>query len=162
MAAMAGHWSYPSSAMWVLGHNIPALGAGGIQGGQSRHASGMQLVGNCVKNVGRLPSHTVFEMFVTLTGKTYAPAHERVDAVYVVAVLGGSVESINTARQWYNRLGAMGWSSAFTPGQSSIVAGAKQGKEQDVGSSQVPLVVRRCCPTRCQPLAVGWQQPVGQ
>ena len=34
---------------------------------------------------------------------------------------------------------AMGWSSAIAPCQSSIVAGATQEKELDVGSSQVAV-----------------------
>ena len=55
----------------------------------------------------------------------------------VVAALGGV--SIKTARQWYNNMDAMGWSSAFTPGQFSVVAGAKQEKELDVGSSRVAV-----------------------
>ena len=33
----------------------------------------------------------------------------------------------------------MGWSSAFTPGQSNIVAGARQEKEPAVGSSEVAV-----------------------
>ena len=131
---MAGRWSYSSNTMWVPGQNIPALRAGGIQGGQSLNAAGMQLFGNCVKNAGRLPSKTLHELYVTLTGKKNALG---VDAVSVVAALGGV--SIKTARQWYNQMDAMGWSSAFTPGQSSIVAGAKQEKELDVGSSQVAV-----------------------
>ena len=59
------------------------------------------------------------------------------DAVSVVAALGGVY--IKTARKWYNQMDAMGWSSAFTPGKSSIVPGAKQPKELDVGSSQVAV-----------------------
>ena len=59
------------------------------------------------------------------------------DAVSVVAALGGV--SIKPARQWHKQMNAMGWSSAFTPGQSSIVPGAKQKKELDVGSSQVAV-----------------------
>ena len=73
------------------------------------------------------------ELYVTLSGKQNAPGG--VDAVSAVAVLGGM--SRKTARQWYDRLHAMGWSSAFTPGQSSIVAGAKQEKELAVGSPEV-------------------------
>ena len=119
--AMAGRWSYSSNTMWVPGKNIPALRAGGIQGGQSLNAAGMQLFGNCVRNAGRLPSKTLNELYVVLTGKKSATG---VDAVSVVAALGGV--SNKTARQWYNKLDAMGWSSAFTPGQSSIDTGAKR------------------------------------
>ena len=131
---MAGRWSYSSNTMWVPGQNIPALRAGGIQGGQSLNAAGMQLFGNCVKNIDGLASKTLNELYVALTGKKTASC---VDAVSVVAALGGV--SFKTARKWYNQMDAMGWSSAFTPGQSSIVPGAKQKKELDVGSSQVAV-----------------------
>ena len=66
---MAGRWSYSSNTMWAPGQNIPALRAGGIQGGQSKNAAGMQLFGNCFKNAAGLPSKTLNELYVTLTGK---------------------------------------------------------------------------------------------
>ena len=98
------------------------------------NAAEMQLFRKSVKNAGRLPSKTLNELYVMLTGKKNAPG---VDAVSVVAALGGV--SIKTARQWYNNMDAMGWSSAFTPGQFSIVAGAKQEKELAIGSSRVAV-----------------------
>ena len=83
---MADRWSYASNASWVPGENIPALHAGGVNGGHSLNAAGMQLFGNCVSNLERLPMKTLKELYSTLTGNITAPC---VDAVSVAAVLGG-------------------------------------------------------------------------
>ena len=81
---MADRWSYASNASWVPGENIPALHAGGVNGGHSLNAAGMQLFGNCVSTLERVPRQTLKELYRTLTGHTRAP----VDAVPVAAVLG--------------------------------------------------------------------------
>ena len=112
---MADRWSYASNASWVPGENIPALHAGGVNGGHSLNAAGMQLFGNCVSNLERLPMKTLKELYSTLTGNITAPC---VDAVSVAAVLGGV--NRKTARQWYASLSAKEWSAAFTPGKSHI------------------------------------------
>ena len=112
---MADRWSYASNASWVPGENIPALHAGGVNGGHSLNAAGMQLFGNCVSNLERLPMKTLKELYSTLTGNITAPC---VDAVSVAAVLGGVHRK--TARQWYASLNAKEWSAAFTPGKSHI------------------------------------------
>ena len=83
---MADRWSYASNASWVPGENIPAVQAGGLNGGDSLSAAGMQLFGNCVSNLERLPMKTLKELYSTLTGNITAPC---VDAVSVAAVLGG-------------------------------------------------------------------------
>ena len=85
---MADRWSYASNASWVPGENIPALHAGGVNGGHSLNAAGMQLFGNCVSNLGRFLGKTLQELYSTLTGDTTAP-HDSVDAVTVTAVLAG-------------------------------------------------------------------------
>ena len=110
---MADRWSYASNASWVPGENIPALHAGGVNGGHSLNAAGMQLFGNCVSNLERLPMKTLKELYSTLTGNITAPC---VDAVSVAAVLGGVHRK--TARQWSASLRAKDWSAAFTQGKS--------------------------------------------
>ena len=112
---MADRWSYASNASWVPGENIPALHAGGVSGGRSLNAAGMQLFGNCVSNLKRLPMKTLKELYSTLTGNITAPC---VDAVSVAAVLGGVHRK--TARQWYASLNAKEWSAAFSQGKSHI------------------------------------------
>ena len=82
---MADRWSYASKASWVPGENIPALHAGGVNGGHSLNAAGMQLFGNCVSNLERLPMMTLKELYITLTGSIRA---RDVDTVSVAAVLG--------------------------------------------------------------------------
>ena len=79
------------------------------------NAAGMQLFGNCVSNLERLPMKTLKELYSTLTGNITAPC---VDAVSVAAVLGGVHRK--TARQWYASLNAKEWSAAFTPGKAHI------------------------------------------
>ena len=111
---MEDRWSSASYASWVPGENIPALRAGGVNGGCSLNAAGMQLFGNCVSNLERLPMKTLKELYTTLTGKT----GKRLNAVSVAAVLGGVHRK--TARQWYASLSAKEWSAAFTPGKSHI------------------------------------------
>ena len=108
---MADRWSYASNASWVPGENIPALHAGGVNGGHGLNAAGMQLFGNCVSNLSRLPMKTLKELYSTLTGNITAPC---VDTVSVAAVLGGV--NLKTTRQWYTSLNAKEWSAAFTPG----------------------------------------------
>ena len=88
---MADRWSYASNAPWVLGEHIPALHAGGVNGGHSLNAAGMQLFGNCVSNLERLLMNTLKELYSTLTGNIMAPC---VGAVYVAAVLGGCTEKL--------------------------------------------------------------------
>ena len=100
---MADRWSYASNASWVPGENIPALHAGGVNGGHSLNAAGMQLFGNCVSNLERLPMKTLKELYSTLTGNITAPC---VDAISVAAVLGGVHRK--TARQWYASLNVKG------------------------------------------------------
>ena len=112
---MDDRWSYASNASWVPGENIPALHAGGVNGGHSLNAAGMQLFGNCVSNLERLPKKTLKELYSTLTGNITARC---VDAVSVAALLGGVHRK--TARQWYAYLSAKEWSAAFTPGKSHI------------------------------------------
>ena len=67
--AMVDRWSYASNVSWVPGENIPALQRGGFNGGASINAAGMQLFGNCVTNLGRLPRETLLELYSTLSGK---------------------------------------------------------------------------------------------
>ena len=88
---MEGRWSYHSWECWVPGENIPALHAGGVNGGCSLNAAGMQLFGNCVRNLECLPGETLKELYTTLTGhiRTYA-----VDAVLVASMLGGGTEKL--------------------------------------------------------------------
>ena len=111
---MADRWSYASNASWVPGKNIPALRAGGVNGGHSLNAAGMQLFGNCVSNLERLPMKTLKELNSTLTGRSHCVGGAWVDAVSVAAVLGGVHRK--TARRWYASLNAKEWSAAFTPG----------------------------------------------
>ena len=108
---MADRWPDESNASWVPGENIPALHAGGVNGGHSLNAAGMQLFGNCVSNLERLPMKTLKELYSSLTGSIKA---HRVDAVSVAAVLGGVHRK--TARRWYASLNAKEWLAAFTPG----------------------------------------------
>ena len=75
---MADRWSYASNASWGSGENIPALHAGGVNGGHSLNAAGMQLFGNCVSNLERLPMKTLKELHRTLTSNSSTPG---VDAV---------------------------------------------------------------------------------
>ena len=89
---MADRWSYASNASWVPGENIPALHAGGVNGGHSLNAAGMQLFGNCVSNLERLPMKTLKELYSTLTG--HITGVHSVDAVSVAAVLGGCTEKL--------------------------------------------------------------------
>ena len=134
---MADRWSYASNASWVPGENIPALHAGGVNGGHSLNAAGMQLFGNCVSNLERLPMKTLKELYSTLTGNITAPC---VDAISVAAVLGGV--HLKTARQWYASLNAKGWSAAFTPGKSHIkskLAVGNSGTELAVGNPETDL-----------------------
>ena len=132
---MADRWSYASNASWVPGENIPALHAGGVNGGHSLNAAGMQLFGNCVSNLERLPMKTLKELYSTLTGNITAPC---VDAVSVAAVLGGVHRK--TARQWYASLNAKEWSAAFTPGKSHIqLAVGNSGTESAVGNPETDL-----------------------
>ena len=108
---MEGRWSYDSGECWVPGENIPALRSGGVNGGCSLNAAGMQLFGNCVRNLERLPGETLKELYTTLTGQVKTSA---VDAVSVASMLGGVHRK--TARLWYKSLNARGWSAAFTRG----------------------------------------------
>ena len=114
---MADRWSYASKASWVPGENIPALHAGGVNGGHSLNAAGMQLFGNIVSNLERLPKKTLKELYSTLTGNITAPC---VDTVSVAAVLGGVRRK--TARRWYASLNAKKWQAAFTPGNPHQVS----------------------------------------
>ena len=84
-------------------------------GGHTLNAAGMQLFGNCVSHMERLPVKTLKELYSSLTGSTKA---HRVDAVSVAALLGGV--HLSTARRWYVSLNAKEWSAAFTPGHSHI------------------------------------------
>ena len=132
---MADRWSYASNASWVPSENIPALRAGGVNGGQSLNAAGMQLFGNCVSNLKRLPTKTLNELYSTLTGNRKASC---VDAVSVAAALGGV--HLKTARRWYASLNARGWSAAFTPGKSHIkLAVGNSGTESAVGNPETDL-----------------------
>ena len=132
---MADRWSYASNASWVPGENIPALHAGGVNGGHSLNAAGMQLFGNCVSNLDRLPKKTLKELYSTLTGNIKAP---RVDGISVAAVLGGV--NRKTARQWYASLNAKEWSAAFTPGKSHIkLAVGNQVGNSDSGTELADL-----------------------
>ena len=114
MASMADRWSYASNVSWVPGENIPALLAGGVNGGRSLNAAGMQLFGNCVANLERLPMNTLKTLYGTLTGNYISQAglvDAKVDAISVAAVLGGVHRK--TARQWYASLNAKEWSAAL-------------------------------------------------
>ena len=82
---MADRWPDESNASWVPGENIPALHAGGVNGGHSLNAAGMQLFGNCVSNLERLPMKTLKELYSSLAGSIKAHS---VGAVSVAAVLG--------------------------------------------------------------------------
>ena len=88
---MADRWSYASNASWVPGENILAVQAGGVNGGHSLNAAGMQLFGNCVSNLECLPMKTLKELYSTLAGNITAPC---VGAVSVAAVLGGCTEKL--------------------------------------------------------------------
>ena len=105
------------------------------QRGHTLNAAGMQLFGNCVSNLERLPMQTLKELYFTLTGNITAPC---VDAVSVAAVLGGVHR--NTVRGWYAPLNANEWSAASTPGHSHIkLAVGKSGAESAVGNPETDL-----------------------
>ena len=88
---MVDRWSYASNASWVPGENILAVQAGGVNGGHSLNAAGMQLFGNCVSKLERLPMKTLKELYSTLAGNITAPC---MDAVPVAAVLGGCTQKL--------------------------------------------------------------------
>ena len=135
---MADRWSYESSDSWVPGENIPALHSGGANGGHTLNAAGMQLFGNCVSNLERLPMKTLKELNSTLTGRSHCVGGAWVGAVSVAAVLGGVHRK--TARRWYASLNAKEWSAAFTPGHSHIkLAVGNSGTESAVGNPETDL-----------------------
>ena len=134
---MADRWSYASNASWVPGENIPALQSGGANGEHTLNAAGMQLFGNCVSNLERLPMKTLMELYHTLKGHQGCSGSGP-DAVSVAALLGGVRP--RTARQWYASLNSKGWSAAFKPGKSHIkLAVGKSGTESAVGNPETDL-----------------------
>ena len=139
---MVDRWSYASNVSWVPGENIPALQRGGFNGGSSINAAGMQLFGNCVTNLGRLPRETLLELYSALTGNKCAP-QDFVDAVTVTASLAGV--NRKTARAWYESLVAKNWFGAFTQGKSAVgnsqtkLAVGNSGTELAVGNPETDL-----------------------
>ena len=139
---MVDRWSYASNVSWVPGENIPALRAGGFNGGASMNAAGMQFFGNCVTNLARLPRETLLELYSTLTGNKTAPQYF-IDAVTVTASLAGV--NRKTARLWYESLVAKNWCAAFTQGKSAVgnsqtkLAVGNSGTELAVGNPETYL-----------------------
>ena len=95
---MADRWSYARNVPWVPGQNTPALHAGGVHGGHSLNAAGIQLFGNCVSNLESSPMSTLKQIYSTLTKNITAPwmGDRSVDAVSVAAVLLGCTENCAT------------------------------------------------------------------
>ena len=125
-AAAAARWSYSNHQQWVLGLNLPAVGRGGDAVKNCLNAAGLQLFGNCVTNVDKLGSSLIAQLYVALTGHHQ---HGKVDAVTVVAILGGVRRQ--TARGWYKALEERGWGCAFTAGVEAVGS-----PREAVGSSQ--------------------------
>ena len=59
---------YASRASWAPGENISVVQRGGVKGSHTLNAAGMQMFGNCVSNLGRLPAKTLQELYNSLTG----------------------------------------------------------------------------------------------
>ena len=74
-------------------------------------AAGLKLFGNCVTNVSLLSLPLLEQVYKALTGHRIHHQHGRVDAVMVVAALGGV--SYKTAREWYHSLETRGWGAVF-------------------------------------------------
>ena len=77
------------------------------------------------------------EVYIALAG--HIPMHGRVDAVTVVAALGGV--SRKTARGWYESLKTKGWCAAFTSGVAPVGPSheAVGSPQEAVGSTQDAL-----------------------
>ena len=140
---------YASRASWVPGENISVVQRGGVKGSHTLNAAGMQMFGNCVSNLGRLPAKTLQELYNSLTGNKNV---SHVATVTVAAMLAGV--HTKTARQWSATLTPKNWPAAFTPGKCQIkLAVGNSGTELAVGNPEtdltalpdtLPVVVDRC------------------
>ena len=108
---MADRWTYVGKCKWNPGSNIPALSAGGVRGGNTLNSVGMQLFGNLLTNASKLPSDTLRQGYLAITGAHTTPV---IDAVTFAAAMSGV--SRKTARGWYSALESHGWESPFTEG----------------------------------------------
>jgi len=123
-------WVYNGHKNWVPGQNCPALVKGGLQGGHSLNAAGLQFFGNCVTNMGKVSPELRQQLYTELvSGRRTAAA---VDVVTLVSALGGV--SSKTARSWRDTLDKRGWASAFQHGDVSV-ASASESFEVAVGTS---------------------------
>ena len=121
---------YNGHKNWVPGQNCPALVKGGLQGGHSLNAAGLQFFGNCVTNMGKVSPELRQQLYKELvSGRRTAAA---VDVVTLVSALGGV--SSKTARSWRDTLHKRGWASAFQHGDV-WVASASESFEVAVGTS---------------------------
>ena len=83
---MADRWTYVGKCKWNPGSNIPALSAGGVGGGNTLNAAGMQLFGNLLTNASKLLSDTLRQGCLAMTGAHTTPV---IDAVTLVAAMSG-------------------------------------------------------------------------